>query len=72
VMSYGGGTTVVSVSGKSKPTANQPKKTCGCGGDCCKQAKPYPVQENGEPDFVQMTTAQKIIYQKERRKEIWG
>jgi hypothetical protein len=73
VMNYGGGTTVISVPVSIKSKPEKPKQTpCGCGGDCCKKDQPYPVRENGEPDFGRMTTAQKIIYQQERRKKIWG
>jgi hypothetical protein len=56
---------------KSKDVGMQ-KSKCQCGGDCCKTKQTYPTLESGEPDFAKMTVAQKIEYQKERRKQIWG
>jgi hypothetical protein len=70
VMSYGRGTTKVFSLPTKKETVIKGK--CDCGGGCCKQEKAYPVLETGEPDFTRMTVAQKIEYQRQRRKEIWG
>jgi hypothetical protein len=75
VMSYGGQRTVSSkITNFQQPANNSPSnsKPCKCGGDCCKKGAAYPQLENGEPDFAKMTVAQKIEYQKERRKKIWG
>jgi hypothetical protein len=66
-MSYGG-----RQAGGSQPSAINKKKKCKCGGECCKNGAEYPVLENGEPDFAKMSNAEKIEYQRQRRKEIWG
>jgi hypothetical protein len=78
VMSYGGQRAAGSKGITYQPAKVQDNKAlsnskpCKCGGDCCKKGTAYPQLENGEPDFAKMTVAQKIEYQKERRKEIWG
>ncbi len=48
------------------------KKDCKCGSGCCSSKKGIPTLESGEPDFVKMTTAQKVAYHAEQRKKIWG
>ncbi|HMO35406.1 MAG TPA: hypothetical protein PKA06_05130 [Gemmatales bacterium] len=80
VMSYAGSGTVISLpkcTGKSSIPATRAaikkdKKDCKCGGDCCSGKNAYPTLANGEPDFAQMTTAQKIAYHTAERKRIWG
>jgi hypothetical protein len=77
VMSYAGGSTVISIPKKAVGSQQSAiskisKKDCKCGGDCCSTQKSYPTLANGEPDFAQMTTPQKLAYHIERRKQIWG
>jgi len=74
VMSYAGETKVISVpkavSYQSAAVSQTKKKECECGGSCC--SKKLPKLASGEPDFANMTTAQKVAYHAEQRKKIWG
>jgi hypothetical protein len=71
VMSYGGNGRAISV---PERTGVAKKKDCGCGcngaGTCApKAAEPH---RNGQPDFTQMTPAQKVAYHKARWDRILG
>ncbi len=56
-----GGSRAIAISSQpSNCQQAETKKDCKCGSGCCSSKKGFPTLESGEPDFVKMTTAQKV------------
>ena len=72
-------TATVPASCKGAKTEKTSSCHCGCGGGTAKEplndkssANPFPMLASGQPDFAKMTTAQKLVYNQQKRDKLFG